>query len=99
MLEHYWTKLQRGERSQDESKVEVPGFMVPVSAAALGNYLWRERREPIAFELGPAVRMDLRFLDDDVAVLERVDDIHVKIGRKDAKGEWKMETVDATPRE
>jgi hypothetical protein len=98
LLEHYWTKLQRGERSQDKSKVEASGFMVPVSAAARGNYLWRERKGDLAFDLGPAARMDLRFLDDDVAVLENVDDTHVKVGRKDAKGEWQTETVDATPR-
>lgn len=99
MLEHYWTKLQRGERSQDKSKVEVPGFMVPVSAAAPGNYLWRGREDPLAFDLGPAAKMDLRFPDDDVAVLEIVDDTQVKIGRKDASGNWKAETVDATLRQ
>jgi hypothetical protein len=99
LLDYYWTKLQRGERSQDNSKVEVPGFMVPANVAAPGNYLWREREPPLAFDMGPAARMDLRFVDDEVAVLENVDDMHVKIGRKDAKGEWQTEIVDATPRQ
>jgi len=99
LLEHYWTKLQKGERSQDKSKVEVPGFMVSVSAVARGSYLWRERKGDLAFDLGPAARMDLRFPDDEVAVLEIIDDTHVKIGRQDAKAEWQTEIVDATPRQ
>ncbi len=98
MLEHYWTKLQQGKLSQDGSKVESPGFMVPVSSAAPGNYLWRDSKAPLAFDLGPAARMDLRFLDDEVAVLEKVDDTRVRVGRKDANGEWVTETVDATLR-
>lgn len=98
LLEHYWSKLQKGERTQDKSKLEVPGFMVPVTSAPPGNYLWRERDESVAFDLGPAARMDLRFLDDEVAVMEVVDDTHVKVGRLNAKNEWQLETVDATRR-
>lgn len=98
LLENYWSKMERGERTQDKSKLEVPGFMVPVTSAPQGNYLWRERDDTLAFDLGPAAKMDLRFLDDEVAVREIVDDNHVKVGRKNAKKEWELESVDATRR-
>lgn len=98
MLEHYWIRLQKGQRSQDGSKVEIPDFMVPVTSPASEHYLWRARGEPLAFDLGPAANMDLRFADDEVAVLEAAGPGFVKVGRRDASGAWKTEVVSVVPR-
>jgi hypothetical protein len=96
MLDGYWNKLQTEALAQDRSKVEVPGFMQPVKTALAGSYLWRERNGELAFDLGPASAMQLRFEHDDIAVVEAIDDKRVRV--RDMRDPKQAEAdIDATP--
>jgi hypothetical protein len=83
LIENYWRPLQTGAKTQDGSKVPVPGFLEPVpdlSAVPRGHYGWteappehlRNTKHPPpsrSYDLGPLSQMDLLFPHDDIKLV------------------------------
>lgn len=93
LIEHYWKPMKAGSRSQDHSRLDPTGFLVPVTTGTPGNYWWKQAGD--VYDFGNASRGGYRFEHDEIELVEIVGGTRVKVLDQISGKEWEE---DATPR-
>ena len=91
LLDNYWQPMKIGTKTQDKSKLEVPGFLEPVTTAALGSYWWKEGSA--TYDFGSVTRSNFRFQHDWIELVGLAGSGRVKVRDWSSKREWEEDVA------